>query len=136
MADQVQHGPLGGQQSLRLRLDDQHDAPRIEARAVIDAFLEAVAVGAEHLVEDKQRDVDPRDHTWFSGHHRRRRRGVDGHRGQRRDVGAVAQVFLECACDHPASFGQLVGVEFHQQQAAAITWLCANAGSVSGKSDR
>ena len=136
MADQVQHRPLGGQQALCRRIDDQHHPARIEARTVIDALFQPVAVRAEHLIENQQRNVHPGDHARFAGRHRRRRAGIGGHRRQRGHVGAVAQVFFQSACDHPASFGQLVGAELHQQQAAAYTWLCANAGSVSGKSER
>ena len=136
MADQVQHGALGGQQPLRRRFDREHHAAGIEARTVVDALLHPVAVRAEHLVEHQQRDVDAGDDAGFTGDHRRRRAGVGGHRRQRGDIGAVAKVFFQSTRDHPASLGQLVTAEFHQQQAAASTWLCANAGSVSGKSER
>ena len=83
--------------------------PGLQPGAVLDAMLHLVAVGAEHLVEHQQRDVDPGDHPRLTGDHRRGRRRVGGHRRQRGDVGPVAQVLFEGARDHRAGLGQLVG---------------------------
>ena len=132
VAHQVQHGSLGGQQSLRRRHDGQQHSAGIQPCAVFDPMLHQVALGSEYRIEHQKCDVHARDHAGFAGDQRRGRRRVSGHRRQRGHVRPVPQVFFECAGDDSASLRQLVSRQLHQQHTAADTRLRASAGSVSG----
>ena len=102
--------------------------------STIDATGDAVAVGAEHLVEHQKGQVHPGSDARFPGDHRRLRDRVGGDGGHGGHVRPVAQIFVERAGDRRPGLGQgLVGEPHHPHTTAGrVTVLTAIAGSVSG----
>lgn len=143
MRHQVQRGAFGGEQPAGGRLDGQQRGARLDARAVLDAVDDAVAAAAQHVVEHHQGQVHAGGHAGFAGHHRRDGRGVRGHGGLGRHVGAVAQVLGQGAPDDLAGLDAFVIGESHQHTPSGwstvtrpprrrTVLLKARAGSASG----
>ena len=115
VAEDVEQGALGGQQSPGGALDAQQRLALLDVRPVRHPLEYPVAVGSEDLVEHHQRDVHPGDYTGFAGHQSRLGAGISGHRRDRGDVGSVAQVLVEAAADRHERLGALVWCQGHQR---------------------
>ena len=68
-------------------------------RSICDPPFRPITVGTEDLIEHQQRNLDAGNHSRFTGDQARRRRRIGRDCGQRRDVGSVAQVFVESPTD-------------------------------------